>query len=84
MQEDLEEFKPKPLIELIEWETNSLTEMVLIKTKTRLKTGKIHYLKKEFVICSTIEINEGDKVKWSPQGRYIIVNTGDVIINYNL
>ena len=41
-------------------------------------TGKIHYLKKEFVICASVNINEKDKVKWSPQGRFVIVNTGEV------
>lgn len=52
--------------------------MVLIKTKSKLMTGKIHYLKKEFVICASVNINEKDKVKWSPQGRFVIVNTGEV------
>jgi len=79
MKEDLAEFMERPLYQLVDWETNSLTEMVLIKTKTRVITGRIHYLKKEFTVCSSITIKDTDKVKWSPQGRYIIINTGEVI-----
>jgi len=79
MKEDLAEFIERPLYQLVDWETNSLTEMVLIKTKTRVITGRIHYLKKEFTVCSSIPIKDTDKVKWSPQGRYIIINTGEVI-----
>ena len=35
-QGELTEFQSKPLEELIEWETNTLTEMVLVKNKSKI------------------------------------------------
>jgi len=78
-----DEFTPKEyfsLENLIKWEESNIIEMVYLHYSDKVIIGKIHFLKKEFKNINTITIPENSEVKWSPQGKYLIVNTGDVII----
>jgi hypothetical protein len=77
-----DEFTPKEyfsLENLIKWEESNIIEMVYLHYSDKVIIGKIHFLKKEFKNINTITIPENSEVKWSPQGKYLIVNTGDVI-----
>jgi hypothetical protein len=73
----------KSFVDLVKWEEGNLTEMCSIKFKDRITIFRLHYLKKEFLPIHTLPNNSGiQNVRWSPQGKYFIVNTGDVnIIN---
>lgn len=65
------------------WEKNNFEEMMFIESKDTITVGKIHFLKKTFEKKYTIKnskyINE---VKWSPQGKYLVVSKDDQIIFY--
>ena len=64
---------------LVKWEENNLTEMMLLRNKSNISIGRIHYLKKEFVILFSIPNANIVEAKWSQQGKYLIVNEADVI-----
>lgn len=66
------------LMDLVKWEESNLIEMVYVKCKDRLYIGRIHYLKKEFVNLFSIPLNRIQDAKWSPEGKYLIVNEGTV------
>ena len=63
------------------WEKNNFEEMMFIESKDTITVGKIHFLKKTFEKKYTIKnskyINE---VKWSPQGKYLVVSKAILII----
>ena len=65
------------------WEKNNFEEMMFIESKDTITIGKIHFLKKTFekkyVLKNTRDINE---VRWSPQGKYLVVSKDDQIIFY--
>ncbi len=69
---------PKSFLELVKWEEGNLTEMCSIIFKDRIVLFRLHYLKKEFLPLYTIPSNKAQKIKWSPQGKYFVVNEGDV------
>jgi len=78
-----DEFTPKEyfsLKNLIEWEYSNFIEMVYLHYNEKVIIGKIHFLRKEFSIINTISIPENSEIKWSVQGKYLIINTGDVIL----
>jgi hypothetical protein len=68
----------KSFVDLVRWDEGNLTEMCSIKFKDRIVLFRLHYLKKEFLPIHTIPNNSLQTVRWSPQGKYFIVNTGDV------
>ena len=65
------------------WEKSNFEEMMFIESKDKIAVGKIHFLKKTFEkiyeINNSKEINE---VKWSPQGKYLILSRDDKITLY--
>ena len=74
----------KNLVNQVEnWEKSNFEEMMFIESKDKISVGKIHFLKKTFEkiyeINNTKEINE---VKWSPQGKYLILSRDDKITFY--
>ncbi len=72
-------------IDLNTWEESNLTEMTMVKCNDRVFVGKIHYLKKEFQMLSKFMLNKQIDVKWSPQGKYLLMNEGNVSeIIYNI
>lgn len=76
-----DEFTPKEyfsLQNLILWEESNLIEMIYLTYAKKIVVGKIHFLKKEFSVVGEISIPENSETKWSPQGKYLIVNTGEV------
>ena len=68
--------------DLLNWEENNLTEMVLSRCKDRVFVGRIHYFKKEFTQVFSMNVNPKQNVdiRWSPQGKYLAVNEGNVKI----
>ncbi len=70
---------PKSFADLVRWEEGNLTEMCSIKFKDRISIFRLHYLKKEFLPIHSIPNSGIQSVRWSPQGRYFVVNTGDVL-----
>ena len=77
--------KPKYIsfLEKIMWEENNLTEMFFLKSKEDISVGKVHYLKKEMKINYKIKNENINSIKWSPQGKYLIVNEMSNIKLYN-
>lgn len=76
-----DEFSPKEyfsLQNLIKWEESNFIEMIYLHYVDRVIIGKIHFHRKEFSIVNTIKIPENSEIKWSPQGKYLIINTGEV------
>ena len=66
------------LLELSQWEESNLTEMIMANCNNRLFVGKIHYLKKEFQQVFTYPMTKPLDIKWSPQGKYLVLNEGNV------
>ena len=64
--------------ELIAWEENNLIEMVMVRCKDRVFVGRLHYFKKEFQQLFTLNLNQNVNVRWSPQGKYLVTNEGNV------
>lgn len=64
--------------DLIKWEDSNLTEMVLSKANNKVFVGRIHYFKKEFTQLFSMPLNKNVNIKWSPQGKYIVANEGNV------
>jgi hypothetical protein len=64
--------------DLINWEDSNLTEMVLSKTNNKVFVGRIHYFKKEFTQLFSMPLNKNVNIKWSPQGKFIVANEGNV------
>ena len=66
-----------------QWEKSNFTEMLLVESKDKIKVGTVHFLKKTFTVNYTLpnskDINE---IKWSPQGRYLVVSKDNQIILY--
>ena len=69
--------------DLIQWEESNLIEMVFTKCANKVYIGKIHYFKKEFQQLFSFSLNNNKNVdiKWSPQGKFLTVNEGNVINN---
>ena len=82
MPEKYEEHKNE--IQAVEnWEKSNFEEMMCIESKDKIKVGKIHFLKKTFE--TKYELNNGsdiNEVKWSPQGKYLVLSKDDQIIFY--
>jgi hypothetical protein len=70
--------------DLVQWEESNLIEMVMCKSADRVVIGKIHYLKKEFTPIYNINIRNALDVVWSPQGKYLSVNEGNVNYIFNI
>ena len=66
-----------------EWEKSNFTEMLLIESKEKITVGTIHFLRKTFTVNYTLpnsrKINE---IKWSPQGKYLVITREDRITLY--
>ena len=66
-----------------EWEKSNFTEMLLVESKDKISVGTVHFLKKTFTKNYTLpnskDINE---IKWSPQGKYLVLTKDDRIILY--
>jgi len=52
--------------------------MVFLHYNEKVTVGVIHFLKKEFTLIKEIPIKENSEVKWSPEGKYLIINDGEV------
>ncbi len=65
-------------LELNQWENCNLTEMIMVKCTNRAFVGRIHYLKKEFQTVFSLAMSKPLDIKWTPQGKYMIVNEGNV------
>jgi hypothetical protein len=75
-------FTPKEyfsLENLFIWEESNFKEMVFLHYNEKVTIGTIHFLKKEFTFIKEIPIKENSEVKWSPEGKYLIINNGEVI-----
>lgn len=82
-----DEYTPKEyfsLENLIKWEESNFIEMIYLHYNEKVIVGKIHFLRKEFNIVNTIDIPENSEIKWSPQGKYLIINTGEVILFFKV
>jgi hypothetical protein len=66
----------KSFTDLVKWEEGNLTEMCSIKYKDKVILYRLHYLKKEFLPLYTIPYSKVSGIKWSPQGRYLVINEG--------
>jgi hypothetical protein len=77
-----ENFTPEEyfsLENLFIWEESNFKEMVFLHYNEKVTIGTIHFLKKEFTLIKEIPIKENSEVKWSPEGKYLIINNGEVI-----
>jgi hypothetical protein len=72
----------KSFTDLVKWEEGNLTEMCSIRFKDRIVLYRLHYLKKEFLPLYTIPISKVPGLKWSPQGKYLVVNEGNCLKFY--
>ncbi len=66
--------------DLIKWEESNLIEMVMARCNNRVFIGSIHYFKKEFTQIFSLNLNKNVSVKWSPQGKFLVANEGNVNI----
>ena len=65
------------------WEKNNFEEMMFIESKDRITVGKIHFLKKTFEKKYELKNNKDiNEVKWSPQGKYLVISKDDQIVFY--
>ena len=66
------------------WEKNNFEEMMFIESKDRITVGKIHFLKKTFEKKYELKNNKDiNEVKWSPQGKYLVISKDDQIVFYS-
>jgi hypothetical protein len=66
-------------VDLLAWEESNLIEMVMAKCKDRVFVGRLHYFKKEFQQIFSLTLPQNVQVKWSPQGKFLVTNEGNVI-----
>ena len=65
------------------WEKNNFEEMMFIESKDRITVGKIHFLKKTFEKKYELKNNKDiNEIKWSPQGKYLVISKDDQIVFY--
>jgi hypothetical protein len=68
-------------LDLVNWEESNLIEMFMARRNNSLLIGKLHYLKKE--LSTVVEIPcKHQNVTWTPQGKYLAINEGNVINHY--
>jgi len=66
------------------WEKNNFEEMMFIESKDRITVGKIHFLKKTFEKKYELKNNKDiNEIKWSPQGKYLVISKDDQIVFYS-
>jgi hypothetical protein len=70
-------------LDLLGWEESNLIEMVMAKCKDRVFVGRLHYFKKEFQQIFSLTLSQNIQVKWSPQGKFLITNEGNVTKTIN-
>ena len=83
MEDKLTKPKYVSFVDKIKWEENNLTEMFFLKTLKEISVDKIHYLKKEKTTNYKIPNEKINSIKWSPQGKYLIVSELSKIKLYN-
>ena len=65
------------------WEKNNFEEMMFIESKDKITVGKIHFLKKTFEKKYELKNNKNiNEVKWTPQGKYLVLSKDDQILFY--
>jgi hypothetical protein len=64
-------------IDLVNWEESNLIEMFVARKNNKLFLGKLHFLKKELISYSEIPC-KNQNITWSPQGKYLAINEGNV------
>ena len=73
----------KEIKQVENWEKNNFEEMLFIESKDTITVGKIHFLKKTFEKKYELKNNKFiNEVKWSPQGKYLVINKDDQIVLY--
>ena len=77
-----EEPKNVPFVEESKWEDNDLIEMLYLQNPNKISVGNIHFLKKELKINYEIENKDINIIKWSPQGKYLMIGLPDKILLY--
>ena len=80
--EKYEEPKNVPFVEESKWEDNDLIEMLYLQNQNKISVGNIHFLKKELKINYQIENKDINIIKWSPQGKYLMIGLSDKILLY--
>lgn len=78
MDNEYKQHTYKSFVDLVRWEQSNLIEMVSLKCKDKIVIGRIHYLKKEFLPITTIPLSKVQTLKWSPQGKYLVIMEGNV------
>jgi hypothetical protein len=70
------------LKELVQWEESNLTEMFIVRKTNSICVSRIHHLKKEVAQIFNMDTRliNNNNIQWSPQGKYLVVNGGNVYI----
>ena len=65
------------------WEKSNFTEMLCIESKNKITVGTCHFLKKTFNVNYKLNNNDNiNEIKWSPQGKYLVLNYPNKISMY--
>ncbi len=65
-------------VDLLGWEDSNLIEMMMGRCKDKVFVGRIHYFRKEYQNIFSMNLSPNVQVKWSPQGKFLVTNEGNV------